>query len=126
MVQGVGKSSTEDRESNDEVHCLAFAKPIIVTNYIHHNTHLSTDGHKKYCWQASNTRTTKYLPVQSPCSLLYDGPTASSKTSSPQTAIKCLLFQFPASSLFPKVIQQLLTSSSSSVVTTETILPSLV
>jgi len=114
MMHGAGKSSAEDRESNDEVYCLAFSKPIIVTNYIHHNTHLSTDGRKKYYRQTWNTRTTKYLPVHSFCSLLYDGPTASCKTGSSQRAIKCFLFQVPVSSLFPKVIQQLLTSSSSS------------
>jgi hypothetical protein len=121
MIHGVGKSSSEDREPEAEVYSLAFSKPIIVKNYIHQNTHLSTQGHKKYCWQTSK----KYMPVHSSRGLLYDGPTASSKTSTPQTAIKCFLFQFPVSSLFPKVIQQLLTSSSSSVVTTKTIIPSL-
>jgi hypothetical protein len=116
MMHGVGKSTSEDRESNDDVYCLAFSKPIFVTNYIHHNTHLSAHGHNKYRWQTSNTRTTKYLPVHLSCSMVHDVPTASYKISSPQ---------FPVSSLFPKIIQQLLTSSSSSVVTTKTILPSL-
>ena len=48
------------------------------------------------------------------CSLSYDRSVASSKASSPQSAIQCFLFQFTVSSLFLKVIQQLLTSSSSS------------
>jgi hypothetical protein len=40
-----------------------------------------------------------------------DRPIASSKPSSPQTAIYCFLFQFTVTSKFLKVIQYLLTSS---------------
>ena len=47
------------------------------------------------------------------CILSYDRPIASSKTSSPQSAILPFIFQFPVLSPFPKVIQQFLTSSSS-------------
>ena len=46
--------------------------------------------------------------------LSYDRSTASSKASSPRSASQCFLFQLPVISLFLKVIQQLLTSSSSS------------
>ena len=48
------------------------------------------------------------------CGLSYDMCIASKKASSPQGAIQCFLFQFPISSLFLKIIQQLFTSSSSS------------
>ena len=44
----------------------------------------------------------------------YDSSIGSSKASSPQGAILCFLFQFPAASRLLKVIQYLLTSSSSS------------
>ena len=47
-------------------------------------------------------------------SLPYDRSTSSSVTSSTHSAIWCFLFQFSISSPFLKVIQQLLTSSSSS------------
>ena len=44
-------------------------------------------------------------------SLSYDRSMASSKTLSPQSTKQCLLFQFPVSCHFLKVIQQLLTYS---------------
>jgi hypothetical protein len=45
--------------------------------------------------------------------LSYDGSIASSKAYCPQSAIWCFHFQVPVSSRFRKVIQELLTSSSS-------------
>ena len=46
-------------------------------------------------------------------SLPYDRSIASSKPTSPHSAIQCFLFHFPISSLFLKASQELLTSSSS-------------
>ena len=46
--------------------------------------------------------------------LSYDRFTTSSKTNSPVSAIQCFLLQLPVSPLFLKIMQQLLTSSSSS------------
>jgi hypothetical protein len=46
------------------------------------------------------------------CVLSCDRSTGTSIGNSQQSAIWCLLFQFPVPSLFPKVIQYLLTSSS--------------
>jgi hypothetical protein len=48
------------------------------------------------------------------CCPSYERSTATSKAISPQIAIYCFLFQFPVSSIFLKVSEQLLTSSSSS------------
>jgi hypothetical protein len=52
--------------------------------------------------------------IHSFLSLPYDGSTASSKASSPPCAIQYFHFQFPVSFRFLKMIQWLLTSSSSS------------
>ena len=48
------------------------------------------------------------------CCLSCDTFIVTSKASSPLTAIQCFLFQFPATFRFINIIQQLLTSSSSS------------
>lgn len=52
--------------------------------------------------------------IHSFCWLSYDRSNPSSKARSPTTAIQCFPFQFPVPSIFLKVIQLLLTSSSSS------------
>ena len=57
------------------------------------------------------------------CSVSYNRSVASSKASSPQRAIYCFIFQFPVFSRIPKVLQYLLTSSSSFSVTS--ILPTI-
>ena len=74
-MHGVGKSSIEDRESNDEVCCFAFSKPIIITNHTHHNTHLSTRGHKRNT--AGRLRT-----HEQPNICLFNQPVVSSTTAS--------------------------------------------
>jgi hypothetical protein len=48
------------------------------------------------------------------CCLSCDTFIVTSKASSPLTAIQCFLFQFPATFRFINIVQQLLTSSSSS------------
>jgi len=62
----------------------------------------------------THTHTHCPLAVHSLHSLSYDKSIAASKVSSPQSAIYCCVYQFPASSHFLQVIQQLLMSSSSS------------
>ena len=62
----------------------------------------------------TNMITSVFSTIHSFCGLSYERSTTASKASLPQSVIQCFLFQFPVSSLFLKVIQQLLTSSSSS------------
>ena len=68
--------------------------------------HFSTLSHKGH-----DFRETFFHPICCPSD---DRSIAFSKSSSPQSAFQCLLFQFTAFSPFSKVTQQLLTSSSSS------------
>jgi hypothetical protein len=52
--------------------------------------------------------------IHSTCTVSYQGSIAFFTASSPHSAIKCLLFQSPIFFSFLKIIQYLLTSSSSS------------
>ena len=52
--------------------------------------------------------------LHQPCSLSFYRSRVSAKARSPQRVMHCFLFQFPVFSRFFKVIQQLVTSSSSS------------
>ena len=64
-------------------------------------------------WQPSlHAHATFYSFIH--CDMSWNRPTASSKQSCPQSANYCFLFQLPLASLFLKVNQQQITSSSSS------------
>jgi len=69
---------------------------------------------QRCCCQATSSDTKMFWGLISLCGLCYDWSTTISKASSLQSANQCFPFQFSVSTLFLKVIQWLVTSSSSS------------
>lgn len=90
-------------------YCNSIVKKFICKYvYIYRYTHINT------CMCVCVSLSFIHLSVHSFSILSYGRAIASSKTSSWQTAFKCLFFQFPTSSGFLKVIKKLFTPASSS------------
>lgn len=69
---------------------------------------------KAFCDKAMLVEKIIVVLTHSYCSMSHDRSLVPSKVNSPHNSIDYFLFQYPVSSFFLKVIQELLTSSSAS------------